>query len=497
MTAISADAGLPRAVAPISLWPFWALLGGALLVLVATQVMMWPLNGLWLDELFTLEATNPALPFTQNYFEHIAPDTNPPLYPVLLRLVRGIVSDGRAAVMVTASLFLAATMSYIVLTARQAGMLRVGLSLAAAFAMCGPVLSFFPEGRAYFLSMCIAFATSWAAGLDIVTGRRETRLVAYAALGALGALSHIFGAIFAGSLGASLVGYGILSRRRDLRDSGLVLGVSASVVFVVWFSTIQGSMGRVSWLEFTVAAVQEAVWYLRTLTIGPAYMLAPLTVLLAYAFWVKQTRPLVIVMGVTFALFAALPLAASFFVPMIVGRYWTVGAPALVLLLVLVAWTLAQRSGRNARWAVAATCLVLAATSSFGVSNALTFVMDKPVWRGAPMGESFGKGCPVGSIRLSELMVMNGVTQITSLPRETFMDASSAGTPDRAVTDITCPVVGWSEHFYPVDGSIDAMPDSLLLARLHLTGRPEEVTIIRHRTGYVVFKAGFFPPLEP
>jgi hypothetical protein len=484
VAAVTFDVKIASALARAGDWPFWALLGVALIALTASQAMLWPINGFWLDEYFTLAVTDPARPLHDNFVQHIAPDTNPPLYPVLLGIVRFGAADARVAIVVTAALVLAATLAFVILTSRRREMLQLGLVAAAAFTVSGPVVAFFPEGRAYFLAMCIAFANSWVAALDTVSGRRETNLSCYAALGGLASLCHVFGAIFAGSLATGLVAYGMLGGRRDLRDAGLMLGGVTTIVFIAWFATIQGSLGRVGWIEFTSSAVWEAVWYVRTLTVGPGLMLLPVAVILALAFRVRQARPLLIVLGSAFMVFALLPIAASVVIPMVVGRYWAIGAPVGGMLLVFLAWTFSRHRDRTSRWAFVVIGLVLIASTIFGISAARNFTLEKPVWRGAPVVASLGKGCPPGSIRLGKSMYDLGVNNITGLPQQTFVDASDENVLLRPIAHATCPVIGWSEH---VDTEVS---DEQLLARLHLNGIPDETEILRHGTGYVVLKAG-------
>jgi hypothetical protein len=106
------------------------------------------------------------------------------------------------------------------------------------------------------------------------------------------------------------------------------------------------------------------------------------------------------------------------------------------------------------------------------------------------MVAALGEGCPPGSIRVGKNMYENGVGQITGLPRETFFDASLENVPQQPVSRVSCPVIGWNEHLNPVDDVGAGTPDSQLLARLRLASLPGEAEIVRHRTGYVVLKAG-------
>lgn len=470
--------------------PYWALFACAVATLIVVQATLAPVNGFWLDELFSLETTDPAIPFVETFTQRIAPDTNPPLYMVILRLVRDFVSDDRSAFIAVALIFLVSAVAFALWTATRARMAKAGLLACAAFIASGPVLTYFPEGRVYFPSMCIAFATSWAAGLNVVAGRRVVGLAAFCVLGVAASLSHVFSTIFAGSVAASLVAYGVLSRRKDLLMPGLVLGVSTTIVFAVWFATVQNSLHRVSWIQFTLSDVRAAFWYARVLAIGPGFMLIPLAGILLYALRANGARPLLTVFGAVLFLFAALPMAASFVTPIITGRYWAIGAPLIPVLLVFVGRAYLQWSHPTARWAAAATALLIVVTTGFGIMTARTFTLDKPSWDGAPTVAIFGRGCPAASIRVSDLMMSNGVSLITQLPETTFVDATKPDIPTVRLSATECPVIGWSEHFLPVEGYNQSMPDEALLARLRLDVLPGDVEIIRHKSGYVVLKAG-------
>ena len=58
-------------------WPFVAL-SFALTVFCLFQLIISHVNGWWLDELYSLWASDPAIPFKEAYVQRIAPDTNPP-----------------------------------------------------------------------------------------------------------------------------------------------------------------------------------------------------------------------------------------------------------------------------------------------------------------------------------------------------------------------------------------------------------------------------------
>jgi hypothetical protein len=91
--------GLGSAVA----WPTRVLLGifillVAIIVFVLETGSILPVNGWWLDELWSLWATDPSLSFADAFAHRIVNDTTPPLYYVALFWVRRLIADDQSAV---------------------------------------------------------------------------------------------------------------------------------------------------------------------------------------------------------------------------------------------------------------------------------------------------------------------------------------------------------------------------------------------------------------
>jgi hypothetical protein len=103
----------------------------------------------------------------------------------------------------------------------------------------------------------------------------------------------------------------------------------------------------------------------------------------------RATRPFFVTFGVAFALFFSLPVIVSFKYPIIAGRYWLVGAPALTTLVSFAAWTWFLAGGRptekmNMRLVAACSALLLLGASSIhGFVAARSEVDGKMIWRGA------------------------------------------------------------------------------------------------------------------
>ncbi len=240
-----------------------------------------------------------------------------------------------------------------------------------------------------------------------------------------------------------------------------------------------------------VAILPAAVWWLRNLEIGPGFMLAPLAGLIGFAAWRKSTRLPLSVFVLAYLLFALLPILISFKTPIIVGRYWGVGAPSLAVLLALLMRGFVLQADRPGRLAagLAATFLILA--SGFGFTAARRFAAAKLIWQGAAQVAALAPACLAGSIHVAA-DYFPAFALASRLPSETFVDVRAPGAPGapvRRVAEMTCPVVGWREH---AEIQPD-MSDDALVARLALQAAPGEVMVMRHRSGYVVLNTHAAP----
>ncbi len=454
----------------------WGLAIGALAMLTWAQAAAAPLMGLWIDELYSLWASDPGVSAGES-LARITGDSNPPLYFALLRAVRALVGAPHAAILALNGLALLATAALLLRTTQ-----RTGLTLAAlaALALSGPVFFYFQEGRAYFIGLCLAFALSWLAALALGEDGARARPRLFATLGVLSALTHVYTALFAGCLAAGLVAHGLLSKRKELREAGFALGFATVAAFALWLASAYGRLGNVAWIEFSNASVREAFWYVRSLAVGPGLMLAPLALILGIgAVALPRARPLFVAFGVTAVLFVALPLAASLKTPIINGRYWLIGAPALIVVLVMLAREFARE---RRRWASVATIALLAATAAAGFVQSRNFLRSEPVWRGAARVRALAADCPDGGIRVAGAPSFL-YAQASGLPESRFAQAAEATHSD------ACPVLGWFEHVRRAEGDVLSASDQDLLAELGISADPAGVRIERWPSGYLVLRS--------
>lgn len=466
----------------------FTLLAACILVFVAAQVDLWSRNGFWIDEYFSLWASDPALPLTRLLTERILPDTNPPLYFSLLSIIRLVIDDPRSAFLVLNVAAIALTTWYVFARGRAGGAPATALLAIALFLISGPVLYYAPEGRAYLFGLCAAFAIAWSSAQALEQGQREKDIFSFAVLGALAALSHVFAALFAGAFAAGLLLEAVVSRRTELLRIALALGVSATVVCGVWLIFALPNMSNVGWIEFSLASVREALWYVRELTFGHAAIAFSVVAFMAWSARRRTLWPQVRLFVIAMTLFAILPILASFFTPLITGRYWLIGAPAILVFVALALsseFKAASNGGPPARAAAVTgafgAALILAA-SVLGFANAQTFMMAKPVWRGTQLVAPLLENCPAGSVRVWDNHLY---ATASGAPTATFVEVSEYSAP---VTG-DCPVLGWAEHVRLGDEYLQTASDAELLALMNIPAAPAEVRIARHSSGFVVLRA--------
>lgn len=473
----------------------WLVLLLALALFVAGQWILASVNGFWEDEYFSLYSSDPAMPFAQLFRERIGPDSNPPLYFSLLHAVRLFVPDNRAAMTLLNLLFIAGAAGITYPSARRTGFTLAWAGCFGLMLVSGPVLRYAAEGRTYLLGMCLSFAASWFTALLIVGGRRPVSLLTLACINAVAAGTHLFAALFCCCLAAGLLALALAERRRDLVAPALALALPGGVLTLVWLTFALQHADNLTWITFDKAALANAVWEIRSLVFGPWPVAAPAALLLAAGLVSRATRALTGAFCVAFLVFVLLPMLASLWRPIVVPRYWLIGAPALCVLLVMVVatWLGLAREGRISRrlcWSGGILLALFALGSSAGgLRSAYTFIKSKPIWSGAEAVRRLAVNCPPGSIAV--LGDPERYAIASGMPAELFRQRPASGP---APVNGSCGVVGWAEHVrlvaYPelADYTNETAPKDLLLARIGLAIDPASVDIDWHSSGFVVVR---------
>jgi hypothetical protein len=459
------------------------------------------ISGWWFDDLFSLWASEPSLPFSVVLRERILTDSNPPLYFSLLHLVRqGIPDDGMAVIAVNiGAIAVAAAAIYI--PSRRAGVSGLAIAGLSAFVLSGPVLYFAPEGRSYVIALSIVFVASWYTAL-VISGFPALTLKSATILGCLAAMTHVYAALFCGSIAAGLLTLSYSHKRKDLLKPGLALGLSASVVFAIWLSIAFGTVQNIAWIQFSVRDVLSAALSVKEIALG-ANVLAPvLLVIFSYGLLNRKSRPLFLVFSIAFLLFALLPILTSFAQPIIRSRYWQIGAAALPVMLLFAAriWIFeSYKAPSISVWAGSTALCLIVVSSILGIANAKLYIPTKSFWRGAELVRPLLSHCQKGAVHVYYenalrnpyvplLWEMWDFHKLTGAPQAVFVDAREEATPYLDAAASSCPVLGWTED------SLDwqKLDDRGLVQLLKITASLAEVQIIRYATGFVILKR----PLE-
>ncbi len=487
--AVPASLHPPAWAAAVSL-PFVA----ALFAVAAASVNA--INGWWLDDLFSLWASDRTMAFGALFSERIITDSNPPLYYTALHFIRQVFSGDRAAVLVLNAGALLAATAAVFLASRRVGLSGLAVAGIAAFLLSGPVLYYTPEGRSYLIALAIVFSTSWYGALAITGFPEQLSLPRCIVLGAFAALTHVYAALFCGGLAAGLLTLAVFSGRRELLKPGLALGLSATAVFGLWLASAFQLLGRTDWIEFSVLYIKIAAVSTAALAAGSLYLAPFLFGVLALGLFFKATRPLFIAFFVAFFIFVFLPLAVSFAHPIILARYWQIGAAAFPVLLTFAArlWLLdaGDAPSRKSLAAGVAAAAVLVASSALGVSIARQYTSPKPFWIGAEIVRPLLAHCQGAAVHIHyggsgrsaawpnaaySFGIVGGTVSVK------FVDALAGATPLLAAGASPCPVLGWAEHTGDGEKS-----DGDLLALMKIEAAPGEAGVVRHKNGFVILK---------
>jgi hypothetical protein len=478
-------------------WDSRALLVGGAIFIAALGVFLLEhsaiaaVNGWWFDELFSIWSSNSSEPFSAMFMERIVPDTTPPLYDSLLYWARSLIQDDRRAVFVLNMSAILISVGAVILSGRKAGSFGFALATSIGFLLSGPVLRFAPEARPYAIAMALAFVTSWFSASAIQEPHARPRRASFAVLGIVAALTHIYAALLCGSFAAALVLLAVFWRRSDLMASGLILGISATLVLSIWlalwlpFHTLEG----LYWFKLSYETVVSALWEAKQLAVGP-HLLIALAVLVSLGLFWPSTRILTSGFLIAFAVFLSVPLLISLKQPIILGRYWLQGAPALIVLVAFLSrtWLLDGLSRRlrlvPTAGAVAAIAFLIVSDAA-GFVTARAFTASKPAWKGAARVAPLARDCPAASVHVNGFVPFFAYT--TRVPDMVFADVREPTTGLLNPADSLCPVLGWAEEPHPPD-FLSRATDEDLIRLLKIGASPSQVEILRHPTGFVILR---------
>lgn len=459
-------------------------------------------NGWWLDELFSIWASDPSLSFIDVFLHRILPDTSPPLYFSALYWTRRLILDERSAITVLNLISLAAALIAVSFAGRRAGVLGWTLVTGAFFLLSGPVLRYTVEGRGYLMALSAAFVASWYCALAIEVPAKRPGLWSFGLIGVIAASIHLYAALICGCLAAGLLGSSLIARRKDLLAPGLILGISACVITTLWLPPAIMSMDRMRWSELSYQSLLAAYWEVRQLALGSHLALLLLVSLFATGLMLPATRSLTVIFSLAFVLFLLLPILVSLKKPIIGGRFWLIGAPSVVVFVsfmtrALFAHNASRVRGRlyRAGALVGLSFLLITDISGFFVARAST--AEKENWSGAAIVAPLLQRCPPGSVHVfTSWGFVPGFAFVAHAPQEVFTSVDAPETVWIGPEDSTCPVLGWAEHVAYRGNErlagdfVQKVSDDELLQLLKIRALPSEVDIYRHIRGFVVLRRG-------
>jgi hypothetical protein len=447
-------------------------------------------NGLWLDELWSLWATEPSLSFLDAFAHRIVNDTTPPLYYVALFWVRRLIADEHSAIVILNLGAMVVLFATITAVSRTSRMVKWAIVAMAAFLCSGPVLRYFIEGRSYFMALAVVFAASWSCVVAIDEHRRPHSLTMFTIVGTIAGLTHIYASLFCCCLAAGLV---VLSctdyRRRDLLGPAAALGLSASIVMLAFVAWAMHFISQANWIEFSYQSILSAYWDVRTLALGSRLATITFIFLFAAGLLARSTRPVAAAFGVAWTMFVLIPLMVSFAQPIVVGRYWMIGTPSVVVFIVFLMrefFELRDRAGRLRlyRGGCLASLLFLFFTDAGSYFRARSLASEKPIWRGALIVSPLLQNCSVASVHVNKFASLFAVA--ARAPEDLFVAADSSNAGFVSSNNSGCPVLGWAEHL--AHGAGLYMDDERLLRMLKIDAAPSSVDVRRHESGFVVIK---------
>jgi uncharacterized membrane protein len=344
-------------------------------------------QGFWLDDLYTIAASDPRRPIGEMLRQYLLPETNPPLHYLLIRWWRFLTPDGEVWLRIPGLLAYALTIVAAAFYPCRALRPEERTVLAGLMAVGFGLIYLAAELRAYSVLALFALTAlldSVAIADAIAEGETPplTRLAALVVSGWILAYEHYFGFLYAGSLIIAILALGLWWRRWSWHVFGA--GVAIAAGFVPWLAVqlpvIAGNFGGGFWLELDpIGTLRGFVRHTFTAAIPTAL----LAVGVALALWQTRGRVLrdrrIALTAIAAAINLAVPLLVSLHTPLLNARYFT-GLRTLIYfgLALLLAPLLRAPAGK---WGHSAA-LVLAALAALLVSYPFV-VTPRASWREA------------------------------------------------------------------------------------------------------------------
>jgi hypothetical protein len=466
-------------------------------VLLISLLIQYSLRGYewWGDEVFSLWASDNTVPFFRALRQRILPDSNPPLYYIVLYLARLLVHQDGAAVFIINFVAVVLACCAVLNAAFKAAIGWTGVIAVSAFVLSGPVQYYILEGRSYLIALCIVFVGSFWVGLSIMF-RVQTPIRRMIILGVLASLTHVYAALFCCGLAAGALVVSLVFRRSDLVRTGLSLGLSTSGVLLAWLPFAIRSIHNLDWLPpFTVSETIDAIDKTIIFTFGSYFQFIAVGLLYTGGVCVFSTRQVFIANGIAVLVFLIVPALLSYYMhPIILPRYWMIGGASIPTLIAFMVKFWAENKGEWSRLALICSLTFIVASAVQTIHSLPHLKAMRLSWDGADVVGPALRNCSGGVVHVATEVIsdhketwpprMWGFAYLTAQPLSRFQDAGLESTPMISLADTPCSILGWAEHSWGWEN----LHDSDLLRFLKIDALPQNVTIVRHHGGFVIEK---------
>ncbi len=465
----------------------------------------WDRGYLWIDEAGSLWATEHTRSVWAMQAELMRHETNPPLHFWLLYGIRAFIKEPRLAGHLLNFAVVGLSIVSIVGLPWRSGRPRLGILLGIVYLMSASSMSFMQDIRVGFTALSLCAVAVTLSGTIRLKGSADRIDLAFGAgLGLLAGISHVYGALFFGSLATALVVEALVTRNRSQLVFGLALGATCCLTFGAWFISLLimtgGHLDSIAWLAMAASLGRPLIW---RSYFGPHDLRYVMALGFVLALGSGLFRRSLLVFSICALLVVVLPILISIKTPIIFFRYFLFLGPPFHLLLALSVYDLikslfgGERPTRFAVFAATGGAVALAVPILTGVANAAFLVPNQdPWWTGIDRVRAEAANCPSHIIRadLSETADLKDGIQwgFTYLLRGTDLKLEDMASRTEDVSDIDCSVVGWAEHMIRSGAgrAPDLPSDDDALTLMHLTNtRHVPLKIERHFFGFVIYKA--------
>ncbi|WP_163266252.1 glycosyltransferase family 39 protein [Chelativorans alearense] len=215
-----------------------AALAGLLLAGLAVRFYRLDAQSLWLDELWTVAASDPSLTFGQWINQWILPDVHPPLHHLVMRAWRVVFGVDEWSLRLSSAVTSALCVAVVPLIQRWTPVVRRPLALATWLATSTGAIVYAQEVRAYALLLLL---TTAAICLSVAIARRieqrERVLAPAAILAAVTVMleyTHYFGVLVVAGLFGALFLFAAAHRDRPAIGAVVVMGSMSMLAFLPW-----------------------------------------------------------------------------------------------------------------------------------------------------------------------------------------------------------------------------------------------------------------------